>query len=107
MEGMQTEITRRSVLLEALEDQEAKLSRCSVEGKKLIPMPGLQGMFREQLEKCRLLREMVQALENESVRRSIADWQRDEMDGKPMDVTVLDRVTKTDRVPPVEKPMKF
>ena len=86
------EVTRRSVLLEALENQEAQLSRCSVEGKKLIPLPGMKDLFREQFEKCRILREMVQALESEPVRDAIAGWQREIMDGKQVDVKILDRM---------------
>ena len=86
------EVTRRSVLLEALENQEAQLSRCSVEGKKLIPLPGMKDIFREQFEKCRILREMVQALESEPVRNAIAGWQREIMDGKQVDVKILDRM---------------
>ena len=86
------EITRRSVLLEALDAQEAVLSRCSVNGLKLIPLPGMQEMFREQLEKCRILRELIQGLETEPVRRELAAWQRDVMAGKPVSVTTLDRV---------------
>ena len=91
------EITRRSVLLEALEEQEARLARCSVNGLKLIPLQGLQDEFRAQLEKCRILREMIQALESEPVRRSMADWQKEIMAGKQVEVTTLDKV------PPVKR----
>ena len=87
-----TEVTRRSVLLEALEEQEARLAKCSVNGMKLIPLPGMQEVFREQFEKCRILRDMIQAMESEPVRTSIANWQKDVMEGKGVDVTVLDRV---------------
>lgn len=86
------EITRRSVLLAALEREEAEMAACSVDGKRLVPMRGLTEMFEEQKEKCRLLREMIQALESEPVRRSIANWQREVMQGRGVDVTVLDRV---------------
>lgn len=96
------EITRRSVLLEALEIQEAQLAKCSVEGKKLIPLPGMKDIFRAQLEKCRILREMIQALESEPVRRVMADWQKDEMNGKRVDITMLDRMP-----PETEKRMVF
>ena len=91
------EVTRRSVLAEALEIQEAQLSRCSVNGSKLVPLPGMKEIFREQLEKCRVLREMIQALESEPVRNAIAGWQREIMEGRQADVTVLDRV------PPVKE----
>lgn len=86
------EITRRSVLLDALGREEAVMAACSRDGKKLEPMPGLQEMFEAQKERCRLLREMIQALESEPVRRSIASWQKEIMAGKGVDMTTLDRV---------------
>lgn len=91
------EITRRSVLEEALEMQETMLSRSSVNGLKLIPLQGMQEVFREQLEKCRILREMIQALQSEPVRRSMADWQKEMMEGKRVEIS------KLDKVPPVER----
>ena len=93
------EITRRSVLLDALEREEAELARCSRDGKKLIPMPGLTEMFERQRQKCELLRDMIHALESEPVRRVMADWQKDVMDGKRVEVTLLDRV------PPIDEGM--
>ena len=86
------EITRRSVLLDALEREEAVMASCSMNGMKLVPIRGYEEMFRGQREKCRLLREMIQALESEPVRREIANWQRDIMEGKGVDMTVLDQV---------------
>lgn len=86
------EITRRSVLLDALEREEAIMASCSVNGLKLVPIRGYEETFQGQREKCRLLREMIQALESESVRREIAKWQQDIMAGKGVDMTVLDRV---------------
>ena len=86
------EITRRSVLLDALEREEAVMASCSMNGMKLVPIRGYEEMFRGQREKCRLLREMIQALESEPVRREIANWQKDIMEGKGVDMTVLDQV---------------
>ena len=86
------EITRRSVLLDALGREESEMAACSRDGKKLEPMPGLKESFEAQKETCRLLREMIQALESEPVRRSIANWQQDIMAGKGVDITTLDRV---------------
>lgn len=90
------EITRRSVLLDALGREEAAMAACSRDGKKLEPMIGLEETFKEQAEKCRLLREMIHALESEPVRRSIANWQQEIMDGKGVDVTILDKVPPID-----------
>lgn len=76
------EITRRSVLLAALEREEAEMAACSKGGRKLEPMRGLETIFDEQQQKCHILREMIQAMESEPVRRSIANWQQEIMDGK-------------------------
>jgi hypothetical protein len=86
------EITRRSVLLDALEREEAVMASCSLNGMKLQPIRGYEEMFKGQREKCRLLREMIQALESEPVRREIANWQKEIMAGKQVDMTVLDKV---------------
>lgn len=68
------------------------MAACSEGGKKLIPMPGLTEQFEQQRKKCELLREMIHALESEPVRRVMADWQKEVMEGKKIDVTVLDKV---------------
>ena len=41
--------------------------------------PGMEEIFAERREKCRLLQEMIQALESEPVRRSMAEWQQEIM----------------------------
>ena len=90
------EITRRSVLLDALEREEAIMASCSMNGMKLQPIRGYEAQFNAQLEKCRILRDMIQALESEPVRRELANWQREVMEGKPVDVRILDRVPPVD-----------
>ena len=94
------EITRRSVLLDALAREESVMAACSVDGKRLEPMPGLTEMFNAQGERCRLLREMIQAMETDGVRREMAKWQRDVMEGHGVEITTLDRVPpiKEDRM---------
>lgn len=77
------EITKRSVLLDALQREELVLARFSIDGTKLRPRPKFEAAFEEQRERCRLLREMIHALESEPVRRALADWQKEIMDTWP------------------------
>lgn len=76
------EITRRSVLLECLQEMEAKLSRASKNGRALEPLRGYEEEFDVLQRKCEVIRELIHAYESEPVRRSIANWQQEIMDGK-------------------------
>ena len=51
-------------------------------------MKGMEKEFHEQEQVCRVLREMIQALENEMVRQVIADWQKDVMLNGPSAMNV-------------------
>ena len=73
------EVTRRSVLLEALKDHEYWLEESSKGRKGLEPEKGLEEQFEEQQKKCELLREMIRALESEPVRKALANWQQELM----------------------------
>ena len=75
------EITRRSVLAEALIQHEIALARASKGGRKLEPMRGYTKEFNREQRKCEILREMIRALESEQVRQAMADWQKEEMTG--------------------------
>lgn len=77
------EITKRTVLLDALDREERTLADYSINETKIIPRPGFQTAFRAQQEKCRILREMIQALESEPVRRAMADWQQEVIQNGP------------------------
>lgn len=107
MVGNEQEITARSVLLDALEREDGVLRMHTVNGMGLIPISGHQEIFRAQQEKCRILRDLIQSLGSEDVRRSIAQWQKDEMEGRPLDVRELDRVQVVNRVPPVRNTKGF
>lgn len=87
------EVTRRSVLAEALRYRETVMKQASVNGMGLRPRKGMVETFERYREECRILRELIQALENEQVRAALAaflerdepeirEWQRDIMDGK-------------------------
>ena len=77
------EITRKSVLLDALRREENVLADYSINQTKLIPRPKFENAFRDQQEKCRILREMIHALDSEPVRQAMADWQEEILQNGP------------------------
>lgn len=77
------EITRKSVLTDALQREERTLADYSINQTKLIPRPKFEQAFRDQQEKCRILREMIHALDSETVRRAMADWQKNVIQNGP------------------------
>lgn len=87
------EVTRRSVLSDALRYRETVMKQFSRNGMGLVPRTGMQEEFERYRQECRILRELIQALEYEPVRAAIAeflereeeeprDWQREVMAGK-------------------------
>lgn len=76
------EITRKRVLSEALEREERIMRAYSKNGRGLEAQRDCWEEFKRQQEKCRILREMIQALDSEPVRKALANWQKEVMDGK-------------------------
>lgn len=85
--------TRRSVLAEELQYKETVMKLASVNGMGLQARTGMEELFQKSREQCRILRELMQALEYEPVRAAIAEflgkdepelkqWQKDLMEGK-------------------------
>lgn len=74
---MMSTITRKSVLLECLEYERGILKLCSQNHEGRIAAKGEEDLFRDQKQKIRILQEMIHALDNESVRKAMADWQKD------------------------------
>ena len=72
---MSREITRRETLLDCLEYETLKLLLVSKDHKGLTPAEGHEDEFDEYMEKCRILRDTIQALESEPVRQVLAEWQ--------------------------------
>lgn len=109
-------ITRRSVLSEALRYRETVMKQASVNGMGLRARAGMQETFDRYQEECRILRELMQALEYEPVRAAIAEflgekeedgdvreWQREIMDGEwPRELFVLKGGAVYTLVPPEE-----
>ena len=74
------EVNKLSVLKECLEYERDLWKLTSEKYNMLTPMKGMEDQFEEQKAKCMILQEMIQALQAESVRRALADWQKDVMD---------------------------
>lgn len=73
------EITTRNVLLECLEYERELWKKVSRRYNTLAPAEGLDEEWEAQRRKCEILQDLIQALESEPVRRSIAGWQRELM----------------------------
>ena len=71
------EVNKLSVLKECLEYERDLWKLTSVNYNMLVPMKGMEDQFEEQKAKCMILQEMIQALQVESVKRAMADWQKD------------------------------
>ena len=72
---MRREVTKRETLLDCLRYQERWMKTSSKGLKGIEPLEGLEDEFYERQEKCRILRELIQAMESEPVRAAIAEWQ--------------------------------
>lgn len=70
------EPTRRGILKEYLEIEEAALRSESKNMSKLEPKQGRERQWELRRKRCGLLRDMIQALESEPVRKAMSDWQR-------------------------------
>lgn len=74
----QTEINRRSVLMECLFAYEDALTNCSKSGMKLEPLEGKEATFDALKEKCEILRGLIQALQAETVEQAMDNWKREQ-----------------------------
>lgn len=77
------EVTRKSVLTECLEYERGLKRMCSVDREGRIPLQGSEDLFYEQEKKCKIIEELIHALDNPEVRRILADWQKDVMENGP------------------------
>jgi len=71
---MKSSVTRRSVLESALRFRETVVAQSSVNGVGLRARPGMEETFERYQEECRILRELMQALEYEPVKAAIAEF---------------------------------
>lgn len=82
--------TNKSVLLECLEYERGLKKMCSVDHEGRLPLQGMEDLFHDQAEKCQILQDMIHAMDSETVRRAIADWQKDIMENGPPKELKLD-----------------
>ena len=75
-----SKITKRETLLECLDLMKKIRNSFSHKGWGMAPIERYTILFTEYDEKCQILREMVQALESEPVRKALANWQKEIMD---------------------------
>jgi len=78
-----SEITRKSVLLECLEYERGIMRLCSKDNQGRLPAEGEEDLFFAQQKKCKILEELIHALDNPQVRGILSDWQRDVMENGP------------------------
>lgn len=70
------EPTRRGILKEYLEIEVAALKTVSKNQTMLEPKKGREAQWEWRRKRCGLLRDMIQALETEPVRRALSEWQK-------------------------------
>ena len=73
-------VTRRGILKEYLEIEIAALKTVSKNQTMLEPKQGKEAQWEWRRKRCGLLRDMIQALETEPVRKAMSDWQKIIMD---------------------------
>lgn len=76
---MKREITRRETLLECLDLMKKLRNSFSVKGYGMTPIDRYAVLYQEYDEKCQIIREMIQAMESEPVRKALAGWQTEEL----------------------------
>lgn len=69
------EPTRRGILREYLEIEEGMLRAYSRNMSKLEPKEGMEAKWERARKRCQIIREMIQALENDKVQEAMANWQ--------------------------------
>lgn len=70
------EPTRRGILKDYLEIERGQLRAISKSANMLEPKPGREARWEMMRKRCKLIEDMIQALECEPVRAAMSDWQR-------------------------------
>lgn len=76
---MKKEITLRKVLEECLEERKEIRRLCSKDYLGMVPKEGMEDEFDDAEEKCRVLRELLQAIKSEPVLIAIANWEQESL----------------------------
>ena len=72
---MGTEINRRNILLEYLQNEKMALASCSKNARGLEAIRGFETEFETCEKRCRIVRELIQALESSEVEDAMRKWQ--------------------------------
>ena len=75
------EVTKKQTLLECLEIMRKFRNCFSHKGWGMAPIDRYQALFAEYDKKCKILEDMIHALDSETVRMALANWQKEIMEG--------------------------
>ena len=78
------EVTRRSILSATLREKEMELKSFSLGFRGLEARRGCEKEFARYQKECRILRELIQALDNDKVRAAIAEFLEEEPKEEPL-----------------------
>jgi len=91
-------ITKRETLLECLELMKKFRNAFSKDKYGMLAIERYTALYEEYDAKCWILREMIQALESEPVRKAMAEWQKEVMAKGPEALKTEENFTK-DAIP--------
>lgn len=98
-------ITMRTVLEECLDYEQGLKRLCSKDYDGVKAMDGMEDVFEDQEEKCRILRELMQAIQNAKVREAIGGWRNDQL--KDWQKEIMEGKVTMQDLSPAEEPMRF
>jgi hypothetical protein len=79
---VEQEITRKSILLDCLTREDATRRSFSREARGMTAIRGFEKEFDEYEKRCRILRDLIQALESTEVTEAMMKWQIRAMKGE-------------------------
>ncbi len=102
---MKKEITLRTTLEECLEIMRGMKRIASKDYDGRMPAQGMEDEFDELDEKCRILRELLQAIKSEKVIRAIHEWDQEQL--KDWQKIATEGPEMKLDISPAEEPMRF
>lgn len=81
---MEKEITRKSILIEVLENEKLRRAACSKNARGLEAIRGYEREFAECEKRCWLIADLIHALDSTEVREAMQKWQIRAMTGERM-----------------------
>ena len=80
------EVTRRETLLECLDLMTKIRNGFSQKGYGIVPIERYIELYDEYDQKCEVIRELIRCVESESVKRALADWQKELMQAEKLEM---------------------